>query len=396
MNDSLLIFGGGELQFSIIKKALKMGYIAVVIDPNPNAIAREIASVFIEVKNDDYKKTLEIAKQYDVKGLITAATDHPILMMCRIASELKLPFPSFESCYTFLDKGLFKTFLKEHSFPYASGGVYHKADNIDNTKFDYPLIVKPLQNSGSRGVIKCESPAKLSDSINETLNFCKDGRFIIEEYLDGDEISVEAFVNNNVVQIIQITDKLVTPSPYNVELGHIQPSKYLSRAREIQDILQKIVDYTGLNNCIIHPEFKINGNLITIIEIGPRLGGDYITSRLVPLSTNINLEEILINIATKKSFHYDRIEEKSSQITYFNFPVNEIVKNLITEKEIKQLFPEIVEFRNNLKIGTRILPITNSLNRYGYFIVQADKLNGTITISDVISKYIKKKIFEKQ
>jgi len=391
MKNSLLIFGGGELQCSVIEKSKKLGYLTIVIDPNPNAIAKKKADIFIEVGGNDFENTLKIAKDYKVKGIVTAATDNPILMMARVAEELNLLFPSYESCETLIDKGKFKEILKKNSISHAEGKVYSRTDKIISSQFEYPVIVKPLMNSGSRGVIKCDNPESLLNAVNETLNFCKDGRYIIEKFIEGDEISVEALVYENKIHIIQITDKIVTPPPYNVEIGHIQPSKYSFLINDLTSLLQKIIDLTGLNNCAIHPELKINNGNISIIEIGPRLGGDYITSALVPLSTGIDIEENLIKISLGKKIKYKRID-RFSLINYLNFPIGSLVKGIITEEQLVNLFPEVIRFSHTLKVGSIINKITNSLNRYGYFILQSKNTDNIRESASKITKFITKNL----
>lgn len=395
MLNSLLVFGGGELQISIINTARQMGFYTIVIDPNPNAYGKLFADKFIVVGADDYKNTLNIAKKYNVKGLVTSSTDNPILMMCRIAEQLKLPFPSYDSCEVVLDKGKFKEILKRNKIAHATGATYSCSDRIDESKFSYPVIIKPLSNSGSRGVIKCEIPEKLQKSINETLEFCRDERFIIEEFIEGDELSVEAIVYNNKVDIIQITDKIVSAPPYNVEIGHIQPSKYMSSKTEIYELLQKIIDITGLNNCAIHPELKTSNGKFTIIEIGPRLGGDFISSKLVPLSTSVNMEKIVINIAIGQSYQYD-VSDKAALISYLNLPSTKEVKGVLSESELIKTFPNITEIKNNLKVGEVTKIITNSLTRYGYFILHGEKSNELIKLSESINHFIQNKLLNIQ
>lgn len=387
MTDSILIFGGGALQISIIERAQALGLNAIVIDPDPNAIGKDKANFFFTIAANDYEQTKKIAIEFKVKGLVTSATDNPILMMCRIADELNLTFPSYKSCDTLLDKGKFKVFLSENEISHAKGNVYNDISNVEPAEISFPVIVKPARNSGSRGVLKCNEPKQLFETIKETLSFCKDGRFIIEEYILGEEVSVEAIVTNHVVQIIQITDKIITPPPYNVELGHSQPSKFENLLVLIQSILQKIINKTGLNNCAIHPEFKIHNNNITLIEIGPRLGGDFITSYLVPLSTGINIEDAVIKIAMGMPNHFDFIR-KASLISYLNFPAGSEIINLISEDDLKKEYPELVEYKMALTVRERVKPITNSLNRYGFFILQGQKIDALIKSKLKLEQFI--------
>ena len=394
MKSSILIFGGGELQLSLIETAKSLGFFTIVIDPDSNAVAASVCDLFISVAGDDFDTTLDIAVKYDVKGIITAATDHPILMMSKISEKLNLSFPSHKSCFTLLDKGAFKEFLMSNNISHARGGVYNTKVETENLDLKYPLIVKPLRNSGSRGVIKCLQSKKLEESIVECLKFCKDNKFIVEEFIEGEEISVEAFVSNQKVTVVQITDKEITQSPYNVELGHVQPSKYLNRIEEITKLLQKIVDLSGIDNCMLHPELKLDEQDITIIEIGPRLGGDFISSKLVPLSTGVSLEEILIKIATRRDFSITR-EEKFSAIYYLNLPPNSIINGEITEEELKEVFAEVIEFKYKLKIGDKVEKITNSLNRYGHFIIQTDSEKNVQALKKDIITFITTKLLKK-
>lgn len=368
-----------------------MNYKTVVIDIDNDALCRNAADLYVRVDSDDFERTIQVAVDNQVKGIITSATDKPILMMCRCAKELNLPFPSYESCETVLNKTKFKQFLKDNNFPHAWGEEYIGNVDISSVNLSFPVIIKPVMNSGSRGVIKCDKAEDLQKTIEETLQFCKDNRFLIEEFIEGDEISTEVLVQNGKVHLLQITDKILTPPPYNVELGHIQPSKFEYLKSQIEELIQVIVDKSGLNNCALHPEIKISGDKITIIEIGPRLGGDFITSHLVTLSTGINIEDQLINIAVGKPIYY-KFEKKASLIYFLNFPVGKKVIRTISEDEMKGKFPVIVKFSLNLNVGEEIRQITNSLNRYGQFILVGENVQSLLTQKEEIVKFLEKTI----
>lgn len=377
MKDNILVFGGGTLQCSIINRIKLAGYGSVVIDPDPNAPGKELADVFIPVGGQDYDATLEVAKKYSVKGVVTAATDKPILMMCRIAKDLGLPFPSYESCDTVLDKSKFKEFLKENNLPHAKGQMFTGEADVTAVDFTFPVITKPVVNSGSRGVIKAHNKEELALAIKETLQHSRDGNYLIEEYIEGDEISVEALVQHGKVHILQLTDKIVTPPPYNVELGHIQPSRFMDLKAEIEALIQKIVDKSGLDHCALHPELKIHNGKITVIEIGPRLGGDFITSDLVPLSTGINMEDQLLKIVTGREIELTR-KEAAAMVSFFDLPAGKTVGGGRLEDidEISGLH----KYSFSLKVGETVPQITNSLDRYGEAIFHADNRESLLEI----------------
>lgn len=397
MSDNILVFGGSILQASIIERAKLLGFNTILIDPNKSAIAHNIADEFYQVPGDDFEKTLNIAKKFKVKGLITAASDHPLLMMSKIAKKLKLPFPEYKSVDLVLDKWKFKRILKEADVLHANGFIINNLNDINIllNKLCFPVIIKPVKGSGSKGVYKCQNNLDLLSFAEDAIYFSKNGKLLIEEYIEGDEISVEGIVYENKVEIIQITDKIVSHPPYNVELGHIQPSKFQYRREEIRTILQKIVDLTKLNNCPIHPELKINRHGIYIIELGPRLGGDYITSHLVPLSTGINMEEQVIKMATTSdsNTYSQKSLNRASMIKYLSFPIGKKIANFISEKELKAQFPSVQNFEISLHKGAELKEIKNSFDRYGYFILTGENATNIVRESDKIEKFIFNKVF---
>ena len=109
---------------------------------------------------------------------------------------------------------------------------------------------------------------------------------------------------------------------------------------------------------------KIKGDNIIILEIGPRLGGDFITSHLVPLSTNVNMEDQLIRIATGLPYSY-KFESKASLVSYLDFKEGSKVERTVSEAELRKQFPEIDSFEFNLQIGEEIRKIVKILNEYG-------------------------------
>ena len=385
--DSLLIFGGGELQLSLIKTAKKMGFSTIVIDPDENAPGKDISDLFFVVSAEDYQSTLEIAKNHKVKGVVTTATDHPIIMMAKIASELNLRFPTLESVSTILDKSAFKKVLQKSNIPCAKGYSYYIDGRPDRLDLNYPIVIKPNKNSGSRGVFKCYSYEELLNFLPDTIKFCSDGKYLIEEYIEGDEISVEGYIYQGKLQIVQVTDKIVSKPPYNVEMGHIQPSKYKDRIEDIYCLINRVVSATGLDNCGLHPELKVNDSGFHLIEMGPRLGGDFITSHLVPLSTGFNIEEAIIKISVGEEPNYD-FEDNAAIIKYFDLPYDTIVRKSPTVKIVKSTSDNVKEFFFNLKCGDVVPQITNSLNRYGYIIISGNTIFEMINEIDEINQQI--------
>jgi len=372
--EAILIFGVGPLQKSIIERCKLKGLFTVGIDPSANATCKDLVDAFEIVDGQDFEKTIEVAKRYQIKGIVTAATDKPLVMMARVAEKLQLPFFSVETAEWSTDKLLMKQKFQEAEIPCAKGFLLTNLSELGDIEIDYPVIVKPRDNSGSRGVISCKNANEVEIAVQEALQYTRKGNVLIEEFIEGKEYSIESLHYDGNTHVIQFTEKITTAFPYNVELGHIQPADVTPDQQvEILELISKIAKTLDFSNCASHTEIKINSKGIYVIETSPRLGGDFITSHLVPLSTGVNMEEQLIDIATNHSLQQNWFYpefQKHSGIKYF-----ELSQGVITSSNgFENLYniQGIQQWHFGLKSGERINKITSSLDRYGYAIFQAD------------------------
>lgn len=368
---SVLIFGVGELQKSIIHRAKQMGLYVIGIDPCADAVCRDEVDVFEVIGGQDYEGTLAVARKYDVAAVVTAATDKPLVMMARVAKELGLRFFSEDTAIWSTDKYQMKQRFIEGGVPCARGRVIKSADEASD--LDFPLILKPRDNSGSRGVILCRDMQSLQEAMEEALQYTRMDSVLVEEFIEGPEYSIESLHYDGKSEVVQFTEKRTTPFPYNVELGHVQPANISDAQKDaIRAIVEKIGKTLGFENCPSHTELKINERGIYVIETSPRLGGDYITSTLTPLSTGVNLEDQLLHIATGGAVDTETgWVERASAVCFFS----------LSEGTITSIDPHIEDLKGwegvelfdfKLKVGDKVNQITNSLNRYGQFVVSGD------------------------
>ena len=366
---SILIFGVGELQKSIINRAKKMGLYVVGIDPCADAVCRDEVDAFEVVGGQDYDGTLAVARKYNISAVVTAATDKPLVMMALIAKELGLRFYSKETAIWSTDKYQMKQRFIEGGVPCARGKVIRSVDEA--VDLDFPLILKPRDNSGSRGVILCRDKKALEEALVEALQYTRLNSVLVEEFIEGPEYSIESLHYEGKSEVVQFTEKRTTPFPYNVELGHIQPANLSEEYRtEIRCIIEKIGNALGFDNCPSHTELKINERGIYVIESSPRLGGDYITSTLTPLSIGVNLEDQLLHIALGEYVDTTHKMEQYSGIRFFSFDANSVISS-IPNADFVLSWPYVKDFSFKLSENDRVNQITSSMNRYGHIILQA-------------------------
>ena len=368
---AVLVFGVGPLQKSIIKRAKLMGLFTVGIDPVADATCRDAVDAFVVVGGQDYEGTCAVVERYGIDAIVTAATDKPLVMMARIAEKYGFPFYSVETAQWSTDKFQMKQRFLEGGVPCAKGRLVKSVE--ETADMVYPVIVKPRDNSGSRGVKLCRSKEELAASMSEAFEVSKLDTILVEEYIEGPEYSIEGLHYNGKAEVIQFTEKKTTEFPYNVELGHKQPANLTEEQKDaIREIVSKIGKALKFENCPSHTELKINERGIFVIETSPRLGGDYITSTLVPLSTGINMEDQLLYIALGEKVDTTTGRfDKASGVCFLNLPCGKVTAIDDAIKEVGS-WPNVKEFSTSLKVGDEIRPITSSLNRYGQFIIQAN------------------------
>lgn len=378
-----MIFGVGILQESIIERAHLMGLKVVGIDPCKDAVCRDKVDVFEVVDGQDYEGTLAAAIRNNVSAIVTSATDKPLVMMARVAKELGLPCFSLEAAVYATDKFQMKQHFQEGGVPCAKGRLIKEAK--DASDFNFPVIIKPRDNSGSRGVIKCDSIDLLEEAMKEAYQYTRLDSLLIEEFIEGQAYSIEGFHYGDKTEVYQFTEKRCTPFPYTAELGHKQPA-VLSDAQkdDIREIVRKIGICLDFHNCPSHTELKINDRGIFVLETSPRLGGDYNAAKLIPLSTGINIEDQLLKISLgeEADIHTGR-NDKSSAICWICLPEGEITA---IDPELYNVinWPYVKSFDFSLKVGDRVNKITNSLQRYGHFLCQADTRE---TIDNIMEEY---------
>ena len=384
---AVLVFGVGPLQESIIGRAKKMGLYTVGIDPCENAVCRDCVDAFEVVGGQDYEGTCAVVEKLGIDAIVTAATDKPLVMMARVAEKYGFPFYSVETAQWSTDKFQMKQRFIEGGIPCARGRLIHNAEEANDLYF--PIICKPRDNSGSRGVKFCRTKEELQESIEEALQNSHLDTVLVEEFIEGPEYSIESLHYDGKSEVIQFTEKRTTEFPYNVELGHIQPANISEKNKQkIREIVTKIANTLSFENCPSHTELKINDRGVFVIETSPRLGGDYITSTLTPLSTGVNMEDELLLMSLGEAIHPHPHFVQYAGVRFFAFEEGAEVMNGLNAEQVKT-WSHVIDFCFKLKKGDKVNRITSSLNRYGNMILQEENRVALEETFDEYEKVIK-------
>ncbi|HDR50744.1 MAG TPA: ATP-grasp domain-containing protein [Mariniphaga anaerophila] len=367
----------------------------MALDPNPDAPGKALADHFYVVAGNDYDTTKQIALKHRVDGLATTQMEKPLRLMAKLAQELGLPFHSPEVVERSLDKWLMKQAFLQYGIPCARGKLFKKNEEIkeyDLNDFRYPLVLKPKDATSSQGVFRVEKFSEIKQCADETRKFSRNGELIIEEFLEGKEYSVETITFKGKTTIVQYTEKFITPFPYTVEMGHLQPADLSDEEkRQIDKVVTAAINVISIDNSAAHTEVKITPEGPKILEIGSRGGGDFISSYLTLASTGISMDEAIIKVALGKEPDLRPKTSKYSCIKYFSLPVGKRVDKVADYSEIFK--EEHVVFAHiALKEGDMIEEITESKKRPGFVITKSKDRDTVLKIAKDLCKYLSSRI----
>ncbi|OMD30295.1 lactate dehydrogenase [Paenibacillus odorifer] len=377
-----MVLGASLLQLPAILKAKEMGLQVVAVDMDKNAIGFNSADICLEISTLDIPKVVEYAKLYNVDGIITIASDMPMRTVAAVAKELNIVGVSEETALKATNKAVMRECLEEHSVPiptfYKVGTFKEYIKVVQQFKDRY--IVKPADNSGSRGVFlinNIENYEMIEHAFNYSKQHSRSGEIIVEEYLEGPEVSVETISIDGNIHIIAITDKLTTGSPRFVEMGHSQPSCLSNDVKKkIRMVATSAIKAIGINNGPSHTEIIVTSEGPKIVEVGARLGGDNITTHLVPLSTGVDMVKCCIEIALGQKPNVETKYEMSSAIRYFETSEG-VIKNIRNVENAEKL-KGVKQISFIKKTGDTIEAINSSSDRIGFVIAQSSTVANAV------------------
>lgn len=295
----IMIVGAGRSQIPAIITAKKMGLVTIAIDGNPDAPGLKLADFPEVVSTKDMGGAIKIAKKYEIDGVLTIATDSGLVSTANVAQYLGFVGITPKTAEMATDKSLMKERLTEKGVPGPDFGVAYSIEDAQKiiNRIGFPVVIKPVDSAGSIGVKKVRNSTELEVAFEYAKSISHSGKVIIEELMEGPEVSVETLTFKGITNIVAITDKITSPPPYCVEMGHTIPSNLPEdMQKQICQVTKKGLQALGIDYSGGHTEIKITEDGPKIIEIGARLGG-WIAADMVPLSTGVDMVKESINIA---------------------------------------------------------------------------------------------------
>ena len=379
----LFIIGASGFQLPAIIEAKKMGLYVGVADYDQKAVGIPYADEYFNVSTIDIEGIYSAVKAFKADGVITLCTDMPMRALANACERLGLIGLDLNAAITATDKFAMIKAFKENNIAHPSYIIFNTGTEIKTIvqKVKYPVITKPTDNSGSRGIMLANDDKELEKAILYSCENGREGNVIIEEYMSGPEVSVELMVIDSVAHVIQVTDKLTTGAPHFVEIGHSQPSCLPGEdIMAIKSLAKRAALAVGIKNGPAHAEIILTKNGAKMVEIGARMGGGCITTHLVPLSTGINMTKAVIQTALGENVDIVEKFQKGAAIRFIIPPIG-IVKSITGQEEAKKIpGVKVVEIQCN--IGQILGRLENGTCRIGYVIAQGDTPEKAVEICE--------------
>ena len=371
----LMLLGGIRYLLPAIEAAHKHGIYVITVDYLPNNIAHKYSDEYhnVSILEKDKEKVLALAKELKIDGILSYAVDPGVVAAAYVAEQMGLPFTcSYESACILQDKSRFRKFLADSGFnaPHAKGYVNPEDAIRDVDYFSWPVIVKPVDSAGSKGVSRVDVPKDLPKAIAHALEESHNGHFIVEDFLelDGYQSSADCFSVDGKLVYADYSDQLFdknAANPYTPAL-EIWPSTMKQEHQdyltgELQRFLTLLNCGTGLYN--VESRLCKNGKPY-IMEVSPRAGGNRI-AELQRIGTGVDLIEAEVckavgdEVKSISMPHYDGF--------YVNYIVHSNQDGIFEEAIVDDAFKEmhVIEAEIRVKKGDYVETFKGANNAIG-------------------------------
>ncbi|MCR5596218.1 MAG: ATP-grasp domain-containing protein [Lachnospiraceae bacterium] len=389
----IFILGASALQIPMIQKAKENGLYVYALDYNPSAVGIPFADEFLCISTIDREAVLAAAKKYKPDFIMTSTSDMPVRTAAWVNEKLGLKRDlEYEDAICATDKDRMRRRMQECKVPVPKFyAAYSMEDFIGKSRiFRERFVAKPADNAASRGVVLVDtlnnrSVGFLKNIYNYVHGFSRSGVVMVEEYMEGPEVSVEIFTIDGEPHIITITDKMVTNLPYFVETGHTEPSVLPDiELKDIRRVAIAAVKAIRMQNGPCHAEIKVTPKGAKLVEIAARMGGDFITSKLVPMSTGVDMTGCCMDSVIGNEVNCTPVCDKGSAIRFMYLGSGQAVPGINSEiatdvrkkyrissiegEDIAGSMPGVTEVELYVKPGDEVGILTNSNGRFGHVI----------------------------
>jgi isopentenyl diphosphate isomerase/L-lactate dehydrogenase-like FMN-dependent dehydrogenase/biotin carboxylase len=376
---TIMVIGGGLLQLPVILRAQKMDYQVVVTDYNQEAPGIKSADIPIVMSTRDIEGSVRVARAQNeitpISAVLTVGTDAS-MAVAAVSNALNLPGIKFEDAEAATNKIKMRMRFKEHNIPSPKFlPVWSLSDAKKAGKIlKFPNVIKPSDNMGARGVMRIDKLNQVPDAFKFAKSASPSGELIIEEFMDGPELSIDAIIFNGEITITGIADRIIEYPPYFVETGHNMPSRL---PKEVQDaacnVMKQGIRALGIFIGAAKGDIKITKEGSMIGELAARLSGGFMSAYTYPLATGVDLMKAAIEVALGQEPGNLEPDINMTAIERALIPKPGILRKITGLEEALNI-PGIKEIFIKVKPGDKVILPRSNLEKAGNIIAAARTL----------------------
>ncbi len=392
----ILMLGGSMQQIPAIKKAKELGYYVITCDYTPENPGHKYADEYHNVSTTDLDGILELSQKLKIDGIVAYASDPAAPTAAYVSEKMGLIGNPYKSVQLLTQKDLFREFLQENGFscPKAEGyDTYEQAEKqVD--KFKFPVMVKPVDSSGSKGVVKINSKDELKDAVEEALSYSRRKRFVVEEFIvkQGYQVSGDGFSVDGKLVFTSYGNELYSDKGTReyVALGEFWPSLLTDKQKEkVDNELQRLITALGMKTSAYNIEVILDkDDNVYVLELGPRNGGSYIP-QLIEYATGVDLVDYTI-----RGYMGENIGDLHMVPTtgvWSNYMIYSTLDGTYKGIDFDEKFKEnnLVDVFCTYNIGDEVHAYQNTTHSLGTILFKANSVEEMIVITNNMEKYYK-------
>ena len=391
----ILMLGGAQTQVPAIKAAKELGAYVIVTDYLEDNPGQHFAHESYSVSTTDKEGVLALAKSLEIDGIVSYASDYGAPTAAYVAEKLGLPTSPYKSVEILTRKDLFKAFLKENNFkvPKAKGYNSFEEAKADFYNFNMPVMIKPVDCCGSRGVSKIDSIEQLQEKVEDALSYSKINRFIIEEYIEksGYQVGGDGFSVNGKLVFRCFSNEHFSSTSINpfVPVGYSFPSNLPEHIQDkIHNEIQRVLDLLNMQTGAYNFDILVDKNEdVYLIELAARNGGDWIP-QVTKYATDIDMVEFTIKGALGEDCS-DLIFTKPKSF-WAGYAVNSLNSGIFKEVEFHKELKEnnLVEYEITAKNGDPIYAFSGSHLKIGTLVLKYSSMEEMLEKMDNMPNWL--------
>ena len=364
----VMILGAGLFQLPAIRKAVDLGHYVITVNYLPENVGHKVSHCCVNCSTTDREGVARAARELGVDGVLTFSSDVAVPTVGYVCEQLDLPGVSLAAAETMTQKHLFRAFLQEHGLPHPKFAIAENAAELREISGDlrFPVIFKPVDSSGSRGLTKLDIPdeSAIAAAFDYAKSFSRSGVVCVEEFVEGTDISGDGVLCNGSFSFIAITCKHLSGL---IVTGHSMPANISNEAQvQVIDSLEKCCRALGYTDGPLNFDVIVAAEQIVIIEMSARNGGNGIPS-VIDRATGIDVEVASLQqaLGEEPKVLLESPTNRGAGSWIFGNARGGLLRNLRGLKAIRAEVAEVFDLYLAVQPGSPVRPFDHNGNLIG-------------------------------